>query len=458
MKLKTKKFISVISSAVLTVTAACSIYTTDIIKNIETTSAPFIVCAEGSLPEENGYQADIYYIVVDELDDSGYYTQWYTVDDTGFTTKGVHVMLNGEDITSECGFAFEIYKPSMVYDGKNFDYQIPLKITSSNYDTVDAYLPVKIGQKGDVNMDHQINARDSSAITRDIEYYNKHKKSQLSEFAQFLATRDRTNAYTLSMTNAKTLANTLAKEALKRADGEKFERKGDGDYSVSISNAFGLPGETVTMQIVVDTDDTFESLDALIEWDDDTLKSAAAVSVNGTLCESYAENGVVSIVDYSAGGVADGAIASIDFIIPDNAVPGTDLEVYFSDIETFAVYEDGITSDVSNVVNVAGASISVLKPSASTTTTAKPGSSDTTQTTVSPAITTKPDIDVIPVEQGDANLDGTVDVRDAAYIARLIAANEASVLPNVADYNCDGKKNVRDAAAIAKFLSIKHAI
>ena len=54
---------------------------------------------------------------------------------------------------------------------------------------------------------------------------------------------------------------------------------------------------------------------------------------------------------------------------------------------------------------------------------------------------------------GDANLDGKVNVRDAAYIAKLLATGKGDTLPINADYNRDDKKNVRDAAAIAKALA-----
>lgn len=57
---------------------------------------------------------------------------------------------------------------------------------------------------------------------------------------------------------------------------------------------------------------------------------------------------------------------------------------------------------------------------------------------------------------GDSNLDGVVNIRDAANIARMVAQNKASQLPETSDYNGDGKVNVRDAAAIAKDASQKN--
>ncbi|MGN0614591.1 MAG: dockerin type I domain-containing protein [Porcipelethomonas sp.] len=50
---------------------------------------------------------------------------------------------------------------------------------------------------------------------------------------------------------------------------------------------------------------------------------------------------------------------------------------------------------------------------------------------------------------GDANRDGSVNVRDCAYIARTLAEGQGSSLPPEADYNGDGSINVRDAANLA---------
>ena len=54
---------------------------------------------------------------------------------------------------------------------------------------------------------------------------------------------------------------------------------------------------------------------------------------------------------------------------------------------------------------------------------------------------------------GDANGDGILNVRDAAFIARMLSVGRAIELPMCADYNHDGIINVRDAAAIARALA-----
>jgi len=54
---------------------------------------------------------------------------------------------------------------------------------------------------------------------------------------------------------------------------------------------------------------------------------------------------------------------------------------------------------------------------------------------------------------GDANNDGKVNVRDAAFIAAALAKGQTDTLPAHADFNEDEKVNVRDAAAIASALA-----
>lgn len=82
-------------------------------------------------------------------------------------------------------------------------------------------------------------------------------------------------------------------------------------------------------------------------------------------------------------------------------------------------------------------------------------SASTAQTTVSSETSTTVTTVTTPQTTitGDANGDNKLDVRDAAYIARMLASGKS--LPMSADFNGDGKVNVRDAAAIARHLASK---
>ncbi len=54
---------------------------------------------------------------------------------------------------------------------------------------------------------------------------------------------------------------------------------------------------------------------------------------------------------------------------------------------------------------------------------------------------------------GDANGDGELNIRDAAFIAIACAKGQYEYIPEWADYNEDGQRNIRDAAAIAIYLA-----
>ena len=62
-------------------------------------------------------------------------------------------------------------------------------------------------------------------------------------------------------------------------------------------------------------------------------------------------------------------------------------------------------------------------------------------------------LNVFAASKGDANDDGKVNVRDAAYIASSLIAGRN--LSDAADYNEDGRKNIRDAAALVSDLTGK---
>ena len=53
---------------------------------------------------------------------------------------------------------------------------------------------------------------------------------------------------------------------------------------------------------------------------------------------------------------------------------------------------------------------------------------------------------------GDANLDGVLNVRDAAFISNKLSQGKGAQLPSNSDYNQDNKINIRDAASIAKYI------
>lgn len=92
-----------------------------------------------------------------------------------------------------------------------------------------------------------------------------------------------------------------------------------------------------------------------------------------------------------------------------------------------------------------------------TASSSKAESTTTSATATAPITTTIPTITTVTVVTvlGDSNRDSKLNVRDAAFIAKMLAQGKASELPPESDFNDDGKINVRDAAAIAKYLASK---
>ena len=247
MKIKSKKILSVFASMALTTAFTCGAYS-DINFKGKNDSVPFVVCA--SEAEADDWQADVYYVIVDEInEDNGKHCQWYTTDCASFSEQGIHLKINGVDVTDTCTFEFADGKtPKEVYDGINTDYMIPVTVTPEGGTSVTADVWVKIGKRGDVNLDHVINVSDSSAIARDVAYFKKNSVSKLDEFGLYLAApENEAKAYPLTASMASTLAKELAKNALSRATGQKLERDDvESEYSISISGADNaLPGETV---------------------------------------------------------------------------------------------------------------------------------------------------------------------------------------------------------------------
>lgn len=103
-----------------------------------------------------------------------------------------------------------------------------------------------------------------------------------------------------------------------------------------------------------------------------------------------------------------------------------------------------------------------LTTSESTTTKITTSESTTTKLTTSLTTTTTPITTVTTtvttyetriVYIGDANEDTMVNVRDAAYIAKILSIDQVYILPFTADFNQDGVINVRDSAALARALA-----
>ncbi len=180
--------------------------------------------------------------------------------------------------------------------------------------------------------------------------------------------------------------------------------------SLTISSASGLPGSTVTLEVQVACNNNFESLDIVTNWDDTALTSATAVGANGASVASANGDGFCTVVAYGSAAIADGAVATIDFTIPADAVAGTEYTVNVGTVNTFAIFGgDDIAASVPTTAGV----ITVEEEATEITT------EETTEETTAEATTTT----AAPAEAPKTGNNGV-----AVAVAGLVAAGAAAVV------------------------------
>ncbi len=191
--------------------------------------------------------------------------------------------------------------------------------------------------------------------------------------------------------------------------------------SLSISDAEGYAGDTVTLSVNVECDNNFESLDIVTNFDE-ALTAAIAKPANGTSVASDAGAGYCTVVAYGSAAIADGAVATIDFTIPEDAQAGDTYTVEVTAVNTFAIFEG---DDIAETVPVANGTITVLEEEPVTTepseepTTTEPTTTAATTTTEAPTTTTAAPTTGAP-KTGNAGV--------AVAVAGLVAAGATAVV------------------------------
>ena len=379
MNTKLKKILSLVSSCAV---AVGSVMAAPAAGSAESVNQP--------IKTDIKWYDEIITLVQDDVADNGQHAQWYYMTDhSPFRTDGLNITYNQNVVTDDCSISFKAGdSPSKYYNGKTFEYDIPIDILFQGKD-INSSVIAQIGKKDDANLDHQIDVRDAAIISRDVKSHIVYKKTLLSEFAKFLVTGNRkSNVYALKAENAATIAKDLALEALKRSTGKKLERDdGTSGCSLSISSAKGMPGETISMQVVVKADNSFEALDAVVEWKDDTLNARGLYGVNGTNVETAIGDGKMAVINYGDDKIKDGAVATISVTIPEDAKPGEDLELYFSDVKTFSVLDnEGGSKNISDSINIKGAKVTVTEPKTTKPAVTTKAVTTTTTTTVTSVV------------------------------------------------------------------------
>ena len=145
---------------------------------------------------------------------------WYFADEPSFDTASIKVVDADGNEVEGASIDFGDATPANTYDGKTFDYVVAFTVSVDGEEAGTGEINVKIGQRGDANCDHKVNARDAAAIAKDLAQLYGSKKTTLTakegEFALFLANVDRgtakkaTDWYGLRDLNARDAA-TIAK-------------------------------------------------------------------------------------------------------------------------------------------------------------------------------------------------------------------------------------------------------
>ena len=323
--------------------------------------------AEDPIKTDLKWYDEVITLVQDDVASNGQHAQWYYMtDNSAFRTDGLNVTYNQDVVTDDCEISFQAGdSPSKYYNGKSFEYDIPIDILYGGKD-INSSVIAQIGRKDDANLDHLIDVRDAAIIARDVRTHIIFKKTEMTDFARFLVTGNRkNNVYALKSEDASSIAKDLAEKSLKGSIGKKLERAdGTSGYSLSLSSAKGRPGETIAIQVVVSADNSLEALDAVVAWDGDSLKGNGLYAAKGACCQTAIGDGKMAVVAYGDDKIANGAVSTLSLTIPEEAKPGEDLELYFSDVNTFSVLGKDGSKDITDSVNIKGAKVSVLEPAA----------------------------------------------------------------------------------------------
>ncbi|MGN1481371.1 dockerin type I repeat-containing protein [Porcipelethomonas sp.] len=138
-----------------------------------------------------------------------------------------------------------------------------------------------------------------------------------------------------------------------------INRSSSGTEQLSITDAEGMPGDTVRVYLSAVSEDNLESMDVILGWNDKNLlcSNAEGTDAYGSRVVTDIYDGFLSVCAYSTLAIADGHVAAIDFTIPEDAKPGTVYNIDFVRIDTIAT----VDRDVTNTAGISGGTITVPK-------------------------------------------------------------------------------------------------
>lgn len=205
--------------------------------------------------------------------------------------------------------------------------------------------------KGDANGDKTCNIRDAAWIAKRI-------AAGLNIAVKQNPSADYNSDGFISILDAEDIAKDVVKYMNDKSGYEIIKRESENNTEVKLSDAQGMPGDTVTLYVDVTAGDNFESMGAVLGWDYLNLTADEAKSVNNTVVTSKKDRNYLALGIYGPGpgSVANGSVASIDFTIPPDASPGTVYNINFVKLDTFAT----ANNDITDTVGVSSGKITVV--------------------------------------------------------------------------------------------------
>lgn len=155
--------------------------------------------------------------------------------------------------------------------------------------------------------------------------------------------------------------------------------------AASIDNVTAAPGETVAVNVVASSGDQLTAFNFVLAYD-----TALTVSGDPTFAASGSSGsaeGLVSLVGYTDKTMADGAVATVNFTVPEDAKDGQVYEITFSAVNEFSLASG---DDVAANVEGTPGSIKVVVPEEETTAAATEAATTAATTTAAKKTTGSP--------------------------------------------------------------------
>jgi hypothetical protein len=216
---------------------------------------------------------------------------------------------------------------------------------------------------------------------------------------------------------------------------------------VQLKNVFGIAGQNAVVQVVPFSNNECSCYDMLIEYDPALLLEEGGVTGANSFT-IFEEDGrcFVSLIGYTTDHYKDGTpMASLNFILPEDANPGDSFSVEVAQLSSFATTTAELPDK--KFYNAAITIAAGYTPSG------------LTEYKTYQILSDKGEVIGTKVgRRGDFNGDGVTNIRDAAAIAKYIASGKKGIATLEALFFAiinDNCKNlsIRDAAAIASFAA-----